>query len=472
MEAAAELGKLNNRSATPTVAVGPVDLRLETAAVKDAPAVVVERAPALGVLRLGDRALTTRQQFALADLGHIAYQPAVGSEGRKDSFVLALTGRKKASATIAVAPALDACDREAASPLDLQGVGSGKLPNELDATRAIAACERAVEAFPAASRFAYQLGRAQLAKGETAEAKKHIDDAAAAKHTRAVWELGNLEAFGALGAADLVKANAYYKQCADAGDAYCALAFGRNLFFGRGATQDRKAGLNLMLRAAALGHTYAMNELGYIFLNGMGEAVDVERGIRFYEAGAERDDIYSLNNLGLVYLRGQGRRADAGKALGYFTRAAAGGHPFAPTNLGRMARDGVGGPKDLHAAARWLELAAERGDYWGALDRARMESDSAVAAKFLALAVSLNREGDNYDSATQAQKLLDKLPEAAVKKALDATGGQAGAGGQRRGAIDRDRGARLAQPQPEVRPVLSQTVKSRHNLIEEGDPHG
>jgi TPR repeat protein len=422
-EAAAELVKLDKRSAVPTVAVGAVDLRLETAEVRDAPAVVVEKAPALGVLRLGDRALTARQQFALADLGRIAYQPAVGSEGRKDSFVLALTGGKKASATIAVAPALDPCDREAASPLDLQGVGPGKLPNEIDADRAIAACERAVAAYPGAPRFAYQLARAQLAKGENAEAKKHIDDAATAKHTRAVWELGNLEAFGALGAADLVKANAYYKQCAEAGDAYCALAYGRNLFFGRGATQDRKAGLSLMLRAAALGHTYAMNELGYIFLNGMGEPVDAERGIRFYEAGAERDDIYSLNNLGLVYLRGQGRRADAGKALGYFTRAAAGGHPFAPTNLGRMARDGVGGPKDAHAAERWLELAAERGDYWGALDRARLESDSAVTAKYLALAVSLNRAGDNYDPQGQAQKLLDKLPEAAVKKALDATGG-------------------------------------------------
>jgi TPR repeat protein len=330
-------------------------------------------------------------------------------------------------AKIAVAPALDACDREAASPLDLQGVGPGKLPNEIDPKRAVPACERAVEACPGVARFVYQLGRAELAQGETVEAKRHIEAAAAAKHTRAVWELGNLEAFGALGSADLVKANAYYKPCAEAGDAYCALALGRDLFYGRGVAPDRKTGLTLMLRAAALGHTYAMNELGYIFLYGKGEPVDAERGIRFYEAGAERDDIYSLNNLGLVYLRGLGRRADAVKALAYFTRAAAGGHPFAPTNLGRMARDGVGGPKDLRAAARWLELAAERGDYWGALDRARMESDNAVAAKYLALAVSLNREGDNYDPDKQAQKLLEKLPAAVLKRALDQLAAELGA---------------------------------------------
>jgi TPR repeat protein len=426
-EAVAALSRLDNRSAGPTVAVGPVDLRLDAGSVEGAPEVVVERAPALGVLRLGERTLSARQQFAFAELARLAYQPTVGSENRKDTFVLGLAGAQKSAATVVVAPELDPCDREAASPLDLQGVGPGKLPNEIDPARAVAACERAVAAYPAVARFAYQLGRAELAKGDTAEARKSIEQAAAAKHTRAIWELGNIEAFGALGPADLVKANAYYKRCSDAGDAYCELAYGRNLFFGRGAALDRRGGLTLMLRSAALGHTYAMNELGYVFLYGKGQPVDVERGIRFYEAGAERDDIYSLNNLGLVYLRGMGRKPDAAKALSYFTRAAAGGHPFAPTNLGRMARDGVGGPRDLRAAARWLELAAERGDYWGALDRAGMEGDKALAAKFLALAVSLNRPGDNYDPANQAQKLLDNVPPADLKRALDELAASLGA---------------------------------------------
>ena len=418
-EAAAALAKLDKRTFAPTVAVGPVSLQLDVAPLEGAPAIVVQRAPALGVLRLGDRALAARQQFAYTDLARLEYQPSVGSEQRKDGFVLALAGATQAAASVAVAPALDACDREAASPLDLQGVGPGKLPNEIESAHAVAACERAIAAYPGVARFAYQLGRATLASGKTAAAKTLVEQAAAKGHTRATWELGNLETFGALGAPDPVKANAYYRQCADAGDAYCALAYGRNLFYGRGVATNRKTGLDLMLRAAALGHTYAMNELGYIFLYGKGMPVNAERGIRFYEAGAERDDIYSLNNLGLVYLHGAGRRADPAKALAYFTRAAAGGHPFAPTNLGRMARDGIGGPKDPRAAARWLELAAERGDYWGALDRARLESDPAVAAKFLALAVSLNRQDDNYDPGKQAEALLAKVAPGEVKKALE-----------------------------------------------------
>ncbi len=417
--AGAALSRLNARSLVATVAVGPMGLRLDAGTVEGAPAVVVARAPASGVLRLGDRTLSARQQFAFADLARLQYQPTIGSEGQKDAFSLSLATPKSTVATISVSAALDECDRQAASPLDLQGVGPGKLPNEIDAPRAVAACERALAAYPGVARFAYQLGRAKLASGKTEEAKTAIEQAAAAKHTRASWELGNLETFGALGPADPVKANVFYKQCADSGDAYCAYAYGRNLFYGRGVAEDRKTGLTLMLRAAALGHTYAMNELGYVFLYGKGEPVDAERGVRFYESGAEREDIYSLNNLGLVYLRGAARKFEPGKALALFTRAAAGGHPYAPTNLARMARDGIGGSKDIRAAARWFELAAERGDYWGALDRARMEADGPTAAKFLALAVSLNRAGDNYDPDALAEKALAQLPQASLQRALD-----------------------------------------------------
>jgi uncharacterized caspase-like protein/TPR repeat protein len=428
-EAAQALARLDKRSLAPTVAVGPVPLQLDAGAVADAPAIVVERAPSLGVLRLGDRTLGARQQFAFADLAKLDYQPSVGAEQRQDGFTLKLAGASKGIASVALAPALDPCDREAASPLDLQGVGPGKLPNEIDAPRAVAACERASHDYPAVARFAYQLGRALMASGKTAQARDLIQQAAAKGHTRATWELGNLAAYGAFGAPDLAKADGFYKTCADAGDVYCALSYGRNLFYGRGVAANRKAGLDLMLRAAALGHTYAMNELGYIFLYGKGEPVNAERGVRFYQAGAERDDIYSLNNLGLVYLRGQGRPADPAKALSYFNRAAAGGHPLAPFNLGRMARDGIGGPKDPAAAARWFELGAERGDYWSALERARMESDPVAAAKFLALAVSLNRQDDNYDAAKQAEALLAKISPADLKTALDQLGASAVAPG-------------------------------------------
>ena len=404
---------------------------------------VVERAPALGVLRLGERTLSARQQFAFADLPKLDYQPAVGSDGRKDSFALALTGAKSATATVAVAPALDACDREAASPLDLQGVGAGKLAQR---DRRRPRHRRLPESRRRLSRRgALRLSarpRACWRSGKTAEAKTL--DRAGGRRQAHPRDLGTRQPRSLRRARRRRprQANGYYKQCADAGDAYCALAYGRNLYYGRGVAQDRKAGLQLMLRAAGLGHTYAMNELGYIFLYGKGQPVDAERGIRFYEAGAERDDIYSLNNLGLVYLRGTGRPADPAKALNFFTRAAAGGHPKAPTNLGRWRATASAAPKDIAAARRWFEVAAERGDYWGALYRAQMERDTAVLARYLALAVSFNREDDNYDpdkaGGTGAAKDPGRRSEARPRSV-----GTAGRGGRRSAdAVDRNAGAR------------------------------
>ncbi|MGO7902888.1 hypothetical protein ACC719_36465, partial [Rhizobium ruizarguesonis] len=69
---------------------------------------------------------------------------------------------------------------------------------------------------------------------------------------------------------------------------------GKGIALGRGTKGDQQLGLRLMLQAADLGHTYAMNELGYIFLNGINVPADPERDIRFYEAGVQRNDIYSL----------------------------------------------------------------------------------------------------------------------------------------------------------------------------------
>ncbi len=403
------------------VGVGPVALGLPKPAAApppDTPDVIMVRAPERGVLKLGERTLGPRERFGLGEAEKLAYLPPVGGEGQTETIAFRLEGAEDSLVGIAIKAELDGCDRAAASPLDLQGVGPGKLPNEIDAAIAIPACESAVRAYPGAARFKYQLGRALLAARRNDEAREAIAAAAEAGHARATWELGNLAAFGAFDAPDAAKGNGFYRQCAEGGDAFCLLAYGRDLFYGRGDKIDVPKGLSLMLRAAELGHTYAMNELGYVFVYGKGVPKDVERGLRFYEAGAERDDIYSLNNLGLVYLRGAGRPADATKALAYFTRAADGGHPYAPTNLGRMARDGVGGPKDLAGAAKWLELAAERGDYWGALDRGRLSKDAAEAARYFALASTLNTPGDNFDPQGQAAQLLAQLPATEKARAL------------------------------------------------------
>ena len=160
----------------------------------------------------------------------------------------------------------------------------GKLPNEIDGRKAIADCQRAVAEHPDIARFRYELGRAELAVGEAEKARQAFNDAAQRKHLRAIASLADLEQFGVLGPANPVKAASLYSSCSAGGDVYCMYSYGKALFYGNRVKKDQPLGLELMIRSADLGHTYAMNELGYIFTYGKaGIAADVERGIRYYE---------------------------------------------------------------------------------------------------------------------------------------------------------------------------------------------
>jgi TPR repeat protein len=407
-----------------TIGVGPAPIKLAAAPAGQSDAgLQVELASAsdVGSLYLGDRLLTAGSRLNLTDVSKLAFAPKVGAEDRTASIALTLVATPPDKVNVSISPIVDPCDLDAGAPLDLQGVGPGKPPNDIDAQAATKACQVAVDAHPAVPRFLYQLGRAQLAAGLAEDARRSFMAAAEKKHMRAIEALGDMELFGVFGEANPARAAEYYKACAAGGDAYCLHSYGKAMFYGQGVPKQTSRGLALMIRAAELGHTYAMNELGYIFSYGRGVSADVERGIRYYEAGAARGDIYSYNDLGLIYLNGAGRPRDYAKARDYFIKAADGGHPYAPTNLGRMYRDGTGGPVDLAAAAKWLELGAKRGDYWGALDRARLNRDPADGpdtATYLALAVSLNVDRGNSDPQGQAAHALATLAVEDKKKAL------------------------------------------------------
>ncbi|TIP76446.1 MAG: sel1 repeat family protein, partial [Mesorhizobium sp.] len=67
----------------------------------------------------------------------------------------------------------------------------------------------------------------------------------------------------------------------------------------------------LLLKAAAMGHTYAMNDLGAIFTEGRnGVPADQARAVAFLKAGVQRQDMYSMNLLGRNYLSGRGVEKD------------------------------------------------------------------------------------------------------------------------------------------------------------------
>jgi TPR repeat protein len=200
-------------------------------------------------------------------------------------------------------------------------------------------------------------------------------------------------------------------------------SWGRALFNGYGVNRDTAKGLDLLLKAAAMGHTYAMNDLAAIFTEGRnGVPADPARAVAFLQAGVQRQDMYSMNLLGRNYLAGQGIDKDPKTAQALFQQATDLGQPYAPASLGRMYRDGVGVERNLEEAQRLFELATARGDYSGAYDRAALEmargdkADQAVAVRFLAFAVALDLRKELPD----AKKGLAQFGTKPKTAALDA----------------------------------------------------
>ncbi|RUU04827.1 sel1 repeat family protein, partial [Mesorhizobium sp. M7A.T.Ca.TU.009.01.3.2] len=288
---------------------------------------------------------------------------------------------------------------------------------------AVEVCEAAVKAYPDVPRFRYELGRALLATGKVEEAKTAIEEAAKKGHVRAVFELGYMYATGTGLVIDRTQANPLYEAASDKGDPYGMTSWGRALFNGYGVKPDTAKGLDLLLKAAAMGHTYAMNDLAAIFTEGRnGVTADPARAVAFLEAGVQRQDMYSMNLLGRNYLAGVGVEKDPKQAQGLFQKAMDLGQPYAPASLARMYRDGVGVEQNLDEAQRLFELATARGDQSGAYDRAALEmqkganADQTIAVRYLAFAVALDLRKELPGAQTTLTKFEVKTKTAALKQ--------------------------------------------------------
>lgn len=416
------------------IGIGAVAMTAPLPVLRSNDAVDIELAelPGRGVFLLKGKPLRTGTRLPLGSWNEIAYQPSVGTENTEVQVewrIRLASAGEAIPMTGTIKPFVLDCDIEAGEPLDLQGVTAGKLPNEIDPDRAIAACEDAMRSYPEAGRFVYQMGRAKLAKRQTSEAIQLFKQALDMGHVRSAYQLGYLAQRGLGRKQDLAEANGYFRYSAEYGDPYGMLAYGKNLVFGRGIAADEAAGVPYLNRAVEMGHTYAMNELGSMYYSGRAVAKNPARGVRFFEAALARGDIYAMNNLGYAYLDGNGVEADPVTAMALFKKASDGGHPAAPNNVGRMFASGRGVKKDLDQAVTWYKLGAERGDTWAAsnlatiyLNGPKPYRDQVSAALYYGLAVS----ADAYDANKDARAALRSLPEkskmAAVKQLVGELG--------------------------------------------------
>ncbi|TIP02605.1 MAG: peptidase C14 caspase catalytic subunit p20, partial [Mesorhizobium sp.] len=414
---------IENHDVNVPVGVGPVPLKLDLPTKDPAVSVKLASYPATGTLSLPDRTLAPQSSLMADEVDKLRYEPQIGAAQPLIVGVeITADNTPSKPATMKLSPSVDPCDQKAGEPLDLQGVVPGLLPNEIGAD-AVEACRAAVKAYPDVARFHYELGRALLAAGKIDEAKKAIQDAADKGHVRAVFELGYLNATGTGMPANRKQANTFYAVASDKGDPYGMTSWGRALFNGSGVDRDTGKGLDLLLKAAAMGHTYAMNDLAAIFTEGRnGVPADPARAVAFLKAGVERQDMYSMNLLGRNYLAGTGVERDPKTALTLFQKSMDLGQPYAPGSLARMYRDGVGVQQDLAEAQRLFELATDRGDQSAAYDRAALEmqrgdkADQAVAARYLAFAAALDLRNEIPDAKATLAKFGAKAKTAALKQ--------------------------------------------------------
>ena len=407
------------------IGVGQVAMLVDFPIIRAATGAQIEisSAPKSGIMYLDGKPLGAGDVLDDEALRKITFEPSIGSEDKVETIELKVSQAGTTGAIVngQVEPFIVACDNEAGEPLDLQGVATGKLPNEIDPVKAVAACQDAVQTFPNLARYKYELGRAKLAAKDVPAALDLFNKAAEAGHTRAFYQLGYIAQRGLGRKQDIAEANRLFKVGSDLGDPYAMLAYGYNLSIGRSIEKNLDDGVRLMNRAVEFGHTYAMNALGSMYYNGEGLKQNPSRGVTFYRAAMARGDIYAMRNLGLAYRDGKGVKKDLITAMALFKKASGGGHPSAPNDIGILYLNGNGVKKDMNEAIKWYELGAERGDFWAASNLAWVYSkgpndrrDSQKAASYSGLSVAL----DVYKMNAKEKSVLKAMPADAKKLAI------------------------------------------------------
>jgi TPR repeat protein len=322
----------------------------------------------------------------------------------------------------------NACDAQAGDAIDLQGVGLYRYPNEIDIDAALAACRQAVADYPDTARFHYQLGRAERAATLFDAALASFETAVAAGHLRANNALAALLTTQRIDRDiyavpfDPDRAIALLDAAIEGGDPYAMQQRGITLTREATTEEDRRAGYELIDRAAEIGHTYAMNWLGGYHFEEETTHFAPDRGLAYFQASAAREDIYGYTGLGWAALNGVGFDApDLALAWENYEKAALGGHPTAPTSLGRMILRGQAATTDPAAALDWFDLAVSRGDARAAVDAAQMlleRNADRWAPAYAAMRAARGTLLQPGSSAEYARTLLDGIDDRDLGYAL------------------------------------------------------
>ncbi len=253
------------------------------------------------------------------------------------------------------------CDWRAAHPGDPGRRAKGVLMDLIEAGPAVAACKRAVEAFPDVARFHYQfsraLFRAKRPEDASAAARRAIDlGYAAAQCSPAAINQGFKK--------EIIDWETAVSLCRDSAEQ--GLALGQHLlgslyYNGDGVPQDREEWFRWVRLSAEQGYHFAEFSVGWAYQRGEGTQADSVEAARWYGSSSEKGNSLAQYQLGYMLERGAGIAKDQREAARWYREAAEQGHMTAQDRLARMYFSGRGVAEDDVEAVRWLRAAADQG---------------------------------------------------------------------------------------------------------------
>jgi TPR repeat protein len=219
------------------------------------------------------------------------------------------------------------CDLLTWSPHDPNAQDGGYF--EMDAPKAIAACEAALAEQPGIARLQSRYGMALW------RADRHSESLA---WTRTAAEQGYAPA-----QADLAY---FYRHDPDAAGYPKAKAY--------------TEGFRLVRLAAEQGNIIAIGDLGNYYRFGWGVERNYDEALKWFRRAVEHDERYAESHLGEMYKNGLGVPQDDAEAVKWFRRSAEQGYNNGEFNLALMLLDGRGVARDRAAAEELLSRAAEK----------------------------------------------------------------------------------------------------------------
>lgn len=235
-------------------------------------------------------------------------------------------------------------DRE----LSLQPVSSAQL----DAQRALAACEADLRLHPHHPRLLVQQARVLHALDRHAQAFAVVREAAAQGYPYAAFLIGQNFQAGRGVAPDGQQALSWYRKAAALGYARAWERIGDVYHTGRLVPKDDRRSVEAFRRGAKAGEPGAMAGLAAV-LKQSGERAEA---LQWARRLAEQDHLTGMNIYGVMLV--EDRHHD--QSWSWFQRTAARGDATGMFNVGMSHLHGWGVPRNPALAAQWFRQAAER----------------------------------------------------------------------------------------------------------------